>query len=329
MTSVCLALLLIFQLLQTNAARADELRPAYLAMREIGPSEFAVTWKVPAVGDFGPGLSVRFPEACKAKSDPVRGTDAGAFFERSTVLCSPEIRGQEIIVDGLATTSADVLARIEYQGGSTQIARLSAGSPSFVVVGSQSRLDVSKTYLFLGIEHILTSLDHLLFVLALVFLIGNRRKLVTTITAFTIAHSITLAGAALGYLSLPQPPVEATIALSIAFLASELIKSGRGEKRLSETYPWAISFSFGLLHGFGFAGALKEIGLPQVDVPLALLTFNAGVEIGQLLFVLVVVAGMAAARRLFDLPVVPLRLTAAYLIGTTSFVWLMSRLSEF
>jgi hypothetical protein len=169
----------------------------------------------------------------------------------------------------------------------------------------------------------------LLFVLALMLLIRDRWMLVKTITAFTIAHSVTLAGAALGYLSLPQKPVEAAIALSIAFVASELIKMQSGERRLSEDYPWIVAFAFGLLHGFGFAGALKETGLPQIDVPLALLTFNLGVEAGQLLFVTVVLTGFRAATALFTVPIPPVRLAAAYLIGTTSMVWLVARVGSF
>lgn len=324
-----LGFMLLVHAFAAAAARADELRPAYLAMRETGPSEFAVLWKVPAAGNRRLGLDVRLPDACKAKSEPVRGMDAGAFFERWNVVCSGDIKGQMIFVDGLRSTVTDVLARIESRDGSTQVARLSAAAPAFIIAGAQTSLDIAKTYMLLGIEHILTSLDHLLFVLALIFLIGDRWKLVKTITAFTVAHSITLAGAALGYLSLPQKPVEATIALSIAFLASELTRMSSKGERLSETYPWAVSFSFGLLHGFGFAGALKEIGLPQNDVPLALLTFNLGVEAGQLVFVLVVLVGMTAARQLFVIPLVPVRLTAAYLIGTTSLVWLISRVSTF
>jgi hypothetical protein len=153
--------------------------------------------------------------------------------------------------------------------------------------------------------------------------------LVKTITAFTLAHSITLAGAALGYFSLAQKPVEATIALSIAFVASELIKLKPGERRLSESYPWVVAFAFGLLHGFGFAGALKEIGLPQVDVPLALLMFNVGVEAGQLMFVGAVLISFKAVSTLLTVPIAPMRFTAAYLIGTISIIWLFERLSSF
>ncbi len=176
------------------------------------------------------------------------------------------------------------LARIEYRDGSVEIARLTPEKPAFVAAGTQTIGEVAQTYFRLGVDHILSGLDHLLFVFALILLIHDRWMLVKTITAFTVAHSITLAGASLGYFSLPQKPVEATIALSIAFVASELIKMKPGERRLSEASPWIVAFTFGLLHGFGFAGALKEIGLPQSDVGLALLTFNLGVEAGQLMF---------------------------------------------
>jgi hypothetical protein len=162
-----------------------------------------------------------------------------------------------------------------------------------------------------------------------VLLIGDRWMLAKTITAFTLAHSITLAGATLGYFSLPQRPVEATIALSIAFIASELIKQRPGERRLSESYPWVLAFAFGLLHGFGFAGALRETGVPQIDVPLALLTFNFGVEAGQLLFVGAVLIGFRAVRAFVSVPLVPARLTAAYLIGVISTIWLIARLNSF
>ena len=181
----------------------------------------------------------------------------------------------------------------------------------------------------LGVDHILSGIDHLLFVLALMLLIHDRWTLIKTITAFTVAHSLTLAGAALGYFSLPQKPVEATIALSIAFVASELIKMKPGERRLSEAYPWVVAFSFGLLHGFGFAGALKEIGLPQIDVPLALLTFNLGVEVGQLLFVGAMLLTFKAISTLVTMPISWARVAAAYLIGTASTVWFMERLASF
>ena len=310
-------------------AVAHELRPAYLDMRETAQDEFAVVWKVPALGDRRLGLYVRLPDICKPKGEAVGSIEAGAYFERWGVVCASGIKGHHIAIDGLRSTLTDALARIEYRDGSTQVARLTPEIPLFIVSGAQNALEVAQTYFQLGIEHILSGLDHLLFVLALMLLIRDRWMLVKTITAFTVAHSITLAGAALGYFSLPQQPVEATIALSIAFVASELARVQPGERRLSESYPWVIAFAFGLLHGFGFAGALKEIGLPHTDVPLALLTFNLGVEAGQLMFVAAVLLAYRAVKILYDIPAVAGRMAAAYGIGTISTFWLVSRMSSF
>jgi hydrogenase/urease accessory protein HupE len=322
-------LVILAPLFAVNAAAADELRPAYLDLRENAADEFAVVWKVPALGDLRLGLFVRLPASCQPKAEPVRTMHAGAIYERWSVNCEGGLKGREISIDGLRSSVTDALARIEYRDGSTQVARITPQSPAILVVGAQSSLEVAKTYLLLGVDHILTGFDHLLFVLALMLLIPDVWTLAKTITAFTIAHSITLAGATLGYLSLPQKPVEAAIALSIAFVASELIKMKAGERRLSQDYPWIVAFAFGLLHGFGFAGALKETGLPQSDVPLALLTFNVGVEAGQLLFVAAVLMAIRGAAALFTLPGRPARLAAAYLIGTTSMVWFVTRVASF
>jgi hydrogenase/urease accessory protein HupE len=329
MTRLILTLACLVEVIAALPAAAHELRPAYLDMRETAPDEFAVVWKVPALGEMRLGLYMRLPDTCKPKAEPVGSIEAGAFYERWSVMCAGGIKGQEIVVDGLRSTLTDVLARIQYLGGSTQIARMTPETPHLVASGVQGELEVAQTYFLLGVDHILTGLDHLLFVLALILLIRDRWMLVKTITAFTVAHSITLAGAALGYLSLPQAPVEATIALSIAFVASELAKAQPGERRLSESYPWVVAFAFGLLHGFGFAGALKEIGLPQTDVPLALLMFNLGVEAGQLLFVAAVLIGTKAIKALYDIPLAPGRMAAAYVIGTISTFWLVSRISSY
>jgi hydrogenase/urease accessory protein HupE len=323
------ALVLLTGLCAGCAASADELRPAFLSIREKAPGKFAVIWKVPAAGDRRLALYARLPEACTPESDSIKGFESGSYFERWTVDCRDGLSGQSIAVDGLAESAADVLVRIEYRDGQTQAARLNASATRLVVAGGQTASEVARTYFLLGIEHILTSLDHLLFVLALIFLIGSYWRLVEAITAFTVAHSITLAGAALGYLSLPQEPVEAAIALSIAFLARELVKVRSCRLRASETRPWIMAFAFGLLHGFGFAGALKDIGLPQRDIPVALLSFNIGVEAGQLLFVLAVIAGLKATAALFDVPAAPARLLTAYAIGTASTVWLFTRIAAF
>lgn len=308
-------------------AAAHEVRPAYLDLRETAPDTFAITWKVPARGEMRLGLHARLPEACVVENEPVRAIEAGAYLERWTATCAGGLKGAEIAVEGLASTMTDALVRIEYATGDMEVARLLPDRPFFVATGTQTGLEVAQTYFLLGVDHILSGLDHLLFVLALMLLISDRWMLVKTITAFTVAHSITLAGAALGYFSLPQAPVEATIALSIAFVASELVKIKPGERRLSESYPWVVAFAFGLLHGFGFAGALEEIGLPRSDVPLSLLTFNLGVEAGQLMFVAVMLVLLAAAGALVRIPPAPARQIGAYMIGTAAMLWLVPRVA--
>lgn len=307
-------------------AAAHEIRPAYLDMRETAPEEFSVVWKVPAQGEMRLALQVRLPGPCTAAAEPARAIEAGAYLERWTARCAGGLKGSEIGVDGLAATLTDALVRIEYATGDTEVARLLPEAPSFVVAGTQTKLEVARAYFLLGVDHILSGLDHLLFVLALMLLIHNHWMLVKTLTAFTIAHSITLAGASLGYLSLPQAPVEATIALSIAFVASELIKTRPGEWRLSTRHPWVVAFAFGLLHGFGFAGALEQIGLPRSDVPLSLLVFNLGVEAGQLIFVGAALILFAVASALVRIPPAPARRLTAYMIGTAAMLWLLPRL---
>ena len=309
-------------------AIAHEIRPAYLDMRETAIDEFAVVWKVPAQGEFRLGLYARLPASCAEKTEPTRSIENGAYLERWTVTCAGGLKGGEFGIDGLNSTLTEALVRIQYETGDTEVVRLLPDAPAFVSAGAQTSFEVAQIYFLLGVDHILSGLDHLLFVLALMLLIRDRWMLVKTITAFTVAHSITLAGASLGYFSLPQKPVEATIALSIAFVASELVKMKPNERRLSESYPWIVAFAFGLLHGFGFAGALKEIGLPQSDVPLSLLTFNLGVEAGQLIFVATVLISLRVAGALITIPRAPARLGAAYLVGTAAMLWLVPRITS-
>lgn len=306
-------------------ASAHEVRPAYLDMRETKLDEFAIVWKVPAQGQMRLRLAVRLPDSCRERAEPVGSIEASAYLERWTVSCLGGLKDREIGVEGLKSTMTDALVRIQYLGDGTEVARLLPEAPTFVAAGTQTSLEVAQSYFLLGVDHILSGLDHLLFVLALMLLIGDRWMLVKTITAFTVAHSITLAGASLGYFSLPQAPVEAVIALSIAFVASELVKMKPGQRRLSESSPWVVAFAFGLLHGFGFAGALEEIGLPQSNVPFSLLAFNLGVEVGQLIFVAAVLVLLAAASALVRIPQAPARKAGAYMIGSAAMLWFIPR----
>jgi hydrogenase/urease accessory protein HupE len=220
-----------------------------------------------------------------------------------------------------------VVVRVGLLDGAVQATRLTPDQPFFTVAEAPTWLDTARTYFLLGVEHILLGIDHLLFVLALLLLVRNTWMLVKVITAFTVAHSITLAVAALGWAQIPQAPVEAVIALSIMFVAAEILRRKRDENDLVSKAPWVIAFAFGLLHGLGFGGALKEIGLPQSDVPLALLTFNLGVEAGQLVFVFAVLGLKAIVDRLLDLKVSWARAVAGYGIGSLAAVWFVQRIA--
>jgi len=307
------------------AALAHELRPGFLEVRETGPATYDIRFKVPARGDMRLGLYVRLPAEC-ATEGPTRTERAGnAFLETMSMTCPGGLAGKQVSVDGLAGTFTDVVVRVALSDGSIQAARLTPDQPFFTVAAAPTWRDTARTYFLLGVEHILTGIDHLLFVLALLLLVRNVWTLVKVITAFTVAHSITLALAALELTNIPQAPVEAVIALSIAFVAAEIVRQDRHEKDLASQAPWIIAFAFGLLHGLGFGGALREIGLPQSDVPLALLTFNLGVEAGQLMFVFAVIALKTVADRLLDLKVPWARTAASYGIGSLAAVWFVQR----
>jgi len=227
---------------------------------------------------------------------------------------------------GLGTLT-DALARVELADGSVQVARLTPADPSFSVAVAPGALQVIRTYTALGIEHILLGIDHLLFVLALVLLVRSRALLLWTITAFTLAHSLTLAGATLGLVNAPAAPVEAIIALSIVFVAAEILHARAGHPGISVRWPWLVAFGFGLLHGFGFAGALAEVGIPQQSIPLALLFFNVGVELGQLLFIAAAVGIIALFRWAAPALRQAATLAIVYAIGGTAMYWTIERIA--
>ena len=321
------AILLFFGLvLAASASFAHEVRPAYLELRQTSADTFDVLWKVPASGeDLRLALYVRFPDGIVNVTEPRGNITAGAHLERWRIRAPNGLSGERITIDGLSSTMTDVLVRVERLDGTTQVQRLMPSDPYFVVESSPSAWQVIRTYLVLGIEHILLGIDHLLFVLALLIITRGTKRLVITVTAFTVAHSITLALATLGFVHVPPPPVEAAIALSIVFVAAEIIRSRQGNAGLTERFPWIVAFTFGLLHGFGFAGALSEIGLPQNAIPLALLFFNVGVEIGQLFFIICVLAVVAMAKRLpVSLPAWAWRIPP-YAIGGVAAFWVIQR----
>jgi hydrogenase/urease accessory protein HupE len=315
------------------SSHGHALQPGYLELRLINEELYAVVWKKPAIKSRPMAITVQLPESCDPRIPVQPVWDGAAYVSRWTARCPGGIEGGVIHIDGLDRTSTDVLVRFDFEDGVSQARRLTPGDPSFTVPAQPSRLEVVRTYLLLGIEHILGGFDHLLFVLALLMLVTGARRLVATVTAFTLAHSLTLAGATLGFVNMPGPPIEATIALSIMFVASEILHSRRGRRGLTERYPWVVAFTFGLLHGFGFAGALAQIGLPQTSIPMALLFFNVGVEVGQLLFIASVIGAIALARRItqrIDLPQ-PVWAWAVppYAIGGTAAFWVIQRIAAF
>lgn len=315
-------------LLGATAASADEFRPGYLELRQRDAETWDVFWKVLAQGDnLRLGIYVVFPADSVNLSEPRGAFHAGAYSERWRLRRPGGLIGQTVRIDGLPSGASDVLVRVERSDGTSQVTRLLPSNPAFVVEASARAGQVARTYLVLGVEHILFGVDHLLFVLALLLVVKGAGRVVATVTAFTVAHSITLAAATLGLVRLPGPPVEAAIALSIVFVAAEIVHGANGRPGLTARWPWLVAFTFGLLHGFGFAGALGEIGLPQNAVPLALFFFNAGVELGQLLFV----AAFAVAARLIASVRMAwprwVELTPAYAIGSVAMFWVLQRVA--
>jgi len=325
-------LLLILVASWTCGALAHEVRPAYLQLRETSQDIYDVLWKVPGQGDdLRLALDVEFPAGTVDVTPPRASFENNAYTERRIVKRTNGLGGATLRIAGLDATMTDVLVRLEQRDGSVQVARLTPSASSFVAEATPPKTRVATTYLRLGVDHILLGYDHLLFVLALILIVRDRRLLVMTVTAFTIAHSIALALATLGVVHVPGRPVEAAIALSILLLATEIFRIRRGESSLTVRWPWAVAFTFGLLHGFGFANALSETGLPHGDIPLALFTFNIGVELGQLAFIGVVLGVLGIAKRI-ALPTIVVRHAlpaATYAIGSLATFWLIDRVATF
>ena len=320
-----IAVTLSLLLLLAVTAGAHESRPGYLQLTLAAEDSVELQLKIPALGAMRLGLYPNMPANCVAVDSPTRYIIDNAYTEKNTYQCDGGLFGQAVSIDGLSTTLTDVLVRVGRQDGTEQIARLTPSSTSFVVEATPGALAVATTYLTLGVNHILSGIDHLLFVFALLLLVEGTRTLIWTITAFTAAHSLTLAAATLGLVQVPQAPVEAIIALSIVFVASEIVHMRHGNPGLTQRRPWIVAFVFGLLHGFGFAGALNEIGLPGQSIPMALLLFNLGVELGQLGFIGVVLLMYAALKQFIHRSPQWANLVPAYLIGSFAAYWTIDR----
>jgi hydrogenase/urease accessory protein HupE len=316
-------------LLTVVPAAAHEVRPAYLELTETTPGAFDVLFKTPMQGDLRLALGVAISGQVEPIAPVWSRVTENAMVQTWRVNVVPSLAGQQVHVVGLENTVSDALLRIEFLDGRSWVQRLTPAVPQATVPATQSGSGVAATYLGLGVEHILLGYDHLLFVLGLLLIAANLTQLLKAITAFTAAHSITLAAAVLGIVQVPPKPVEAAIALSIAFVALEIIHARAGKIGLAARAPWVVAFAFGLLHGFGFAGALSEIGMPERHIPVALLFFNLGVEAGQILFVaavLVVAALLRVARLRLPrwAPLVP-----PYAIGTVAVCLMIQRISVF
>jgi len=316
-----------------NDSYGHALQPGYLELRLVDTDLYSVLWKKPANRGKPMAINAVLPENCDQAKPPQSVWDGMAYLARWTANCAGGLEGGVIRIDGLDQTSTDVLVRFDFSDGTVESRRLTPGDSFFTVPAIPSRFEVVRTYLLLGFKHILEGIDHLMFILALLILVKGKHRLVMTVTAFTLAHSLTLAGATLQLVQIPGPPVEAAIALSIMFVAAEIMHSRSGNPGLTEKYPWIVAFIFGLLHGFGFAGALAQIGLPQSSIPTALLFFNVGVEIGQLFFIAcvfsIIALGGAIVSRI-NMPRIAWASTVPpYFIGSAAAFWTIQRLVDF
>lgn len=313
-------------------AAAHESRPAYLQLGESAPGRWEVLWRTPLRSGMPLPVSLQLPDGVRDVHPPSIRQLSDSLLESRMVEPPPGgLGGARIEFVGLQATITDVLVRVTTLDGGASTTLVRPSQPWVEVASQPGPLAVAGTYVGHGIEHILSGYDHLLFVAALLLLVRSLRVLLVTISSFTVAHSITLALAALGVVEVPGPPVEASIALSIVLLASEIVRARGGETSLTARSPWLVAFCFGLLHGFGFASVLTSVGLPQSDLPLALLSFNVGVEIGQLLFigVLLGAASLAARSAGTARAAARVRQAAPWAIGVIAAFWFCDRLSGF
>lgn len=318
--------ILMMTVLTSVDAQAHRFAPSLLRVFEVGDMQYNVVWKTPAQKTSAVPLLPVFPEVCSSQ-----GADGGTLEGTGVVTsfrlaCKQGLVGQTIAVSGLAENQASVLFSLETRDEYFYQTLLNADQASFVVPAEPTALQVMSEYLWLGMEHIWSGIDHLMFVFGLLLLVGWNKRLVWTITAFTAGHSVTLSLVTLGFLDYPVALVEFAIAVSIFVLALNLAR--KDQSGLFRQYPWWLAGGFGLLHGMGFAGALAEVGLPQSEVPLALLFFNIGIEVGQLAFIFAVVGAWQLLRRLvrdYEQQLLPV---PVYILGAFSAMWCMERALE-
>lgn len=323
-----LAAVLLTWMSAIPAAEAHESRPAYLEIEETAPGHYDIRWRTPVLAGQRLAVVLRLPEGVRNVREPLVQQLSDSLLERRWIETGPQgLAGQRIGFPGLELTITEAVVRAETLDGQSWMAVARPSQPWVAFDVTRGRVDVAIDFVREGVWHILSGWDHLLFVFGLLLLVRSPMMLVKTVTAFTIAHSITLAAATLGYVELPSRPIEAGIALSILFLGLEVVREKRGRTSSTIRNPWVVAFAFGLLHGFGFAGVLSDVGLPPSEVPLALVSFNVGVEVGQLAFVAAV---LLLARGLRFLGVIwprRMELAPAYLVGSLGAFWLLQRLA--
>ena len=319
-----LCLLLI--LLAPGEAAAHRFAPSLLRLFEVGPGEYQVVWKTPAQRISEIPLAPVFPDNCEGVGEANATAEGTGVISSFRIGCEGGLVGRELAVSGLGENSSSVLLSLETREGYYYQSLLSDAEPAFSVPAEPTAGEVMREYSWLGAEHIWGGIDHLLFVFGLLLLVGWGRRLVYTVTAFTVGHSITLSLVTLGFFEYPVALVEFLIALSIFLLAAEL---GRREgSGVFRRYPWWLAGGFGLLHGMGFAGALADVGLPQSELPLALLFFNIGIELGQLAFIAAVMALWALLRRLPRADFSRWHPVPVYGLGALSAMWCIERALE-
>ena len=312
--------------LAAEPAGAHTSLPAYLELTEVATGAFEFVWRVPAVEGPPPAIAPTFPPQCQLAEMPSAVQALGSVITRGRMACGAAgLVGQSIAIDGLRLTIMDVVVRIALADGTAISRVLRAQEPSFVVTRTAGGAVDAPGHFRLGLDHILSGIDHLLFVFGLLLIVDGTGRLLKAITAFTVAHSITLAMAALGVVRVSPNPIEAVVALSIVFVAVELAQHHRGRSGLTYRQPWLVAFAFGLLHGFGFAGTLSQIGLPAGDIPRALLFFNVGVEAGQVGFIAVSLALFASWQTLGIQFPAWMRPIPSYAIGSCASFWFLER----
>jgi hydrogenase/urease accessory protein HupE len=310
-----------------GVAQAHDSRPAYLEINETAPGRYEVLWRIPISAGMRLPVVLKLPDDARNITTPSQQEFSGMLLERRWIDAgNTGLSGERIEFVGLQATITDVLVRVQALDGTRTITLVHPSHPWVEIAASQGIVAVAAAYLMHGFEHIMYGTDHLLFVLGLMLMVRDLWMLLKTITAFTLAHSLTLAAATLGYVHVPGPPLEAAIALSIMFVGVEVLRSWRGETSVTLRQPWLVAFAFGLVHGLGFASGLASLGLPSADIPIALLFFNIGVEAGQLSFV----ALMLLLVRCFDLLRIhwpePARMVPAYVVGSVGAFWTIDRI---